>query len=303
MKFIFEKKKYCLVRILLCPKVCANLSPRDLSTSILGFKISMPIGFAPTGCREWVINDGELFAARSAAAHNLPFSLSSFTEIPIEIVNKSMKEYGNPLRIMQMSVYPEDGMSMEIIKRVEKCGFQAIVLTLDHPVHGRRQFDGSEEDDPWEETGLPNLPEKLLLDYEKALKDGSLDEIETCTETWKDITKIKQMTKLKVIAKGISKPDDALEAIKAGVDAIWISNHGGRQLGDGPATIDCLRRIAPILKHTNVEIYIDGGFKTGKDVLKALAMGARCVFIGRPVLSALAIKVQKFITIILTALN
>ncbi|CAD5112776.1 DgyrCDS1988 [Dimorphilus gyrociliatus] len=276
--------------ILLNPKVCANLSTRDLSTTILGYKISMPIGFSPTGCREWVIDDGETYAAKSAASWNIPFSLSSFTEIPLEMVNESMKEFGDPLRIMQMSVYPEEAMTKEIIKRVEKCGFQAIVLTLDHPVHGRRSFDGSEGDDPWEETGLPNLPEKLLLDYEKSIRDGTLEEIETSTESWQDITKIKRMTKLKVIAKGIARPNDALEAIKAGADAIWISNHGGRQLGDGPATIDCLRRIAPVVKQFGVEIYIDGGFRSGNDVLKALALGARCIFIGRPVLSALAVK-------------
>lgn len=277
--------------ILLSPKVCAGITKRDLSTTILGQKVAMPIGFSPTMCRAWIKDEGEIYASIAAAEANIPFGFSSFTETPLEEVAESMKDFENPMKIMQMSIYPEKPMTMEIIRRIKRVGFQAIALTVDHPVHGRRDFDGKDDEEPelWQETGLPNFPKKLLLDYEKEKDSKNPDEVETTHETWQQITDMKEWSGLKVLVKGIARPEDAEAAIKAGADAIWVSNHGGRQLGDGPATIEALRRLAPVVKkYPNVNLFVDGGFRTGADVLKALAIGADCVFIGRPVLSAIA---------------
>ncbi|CAD5112777.1 DgyrCDS1989 [Dimorphilus gyrociliatus] len=285
-----SRNREAIKEILLAPKVCAGISKRDLSTTILGQKVDMPIGFSPTMCRAWITDEGEIYAAIAAGEANIPFGFSSFTETSIEDVGESMADFENPLKIMQMSIYPEKEMTMEIIKRIKKAGFQAIAVTVDHPVHGRRDFDGGDDEEPeiWQETGLPNFPKKLLYLHEKEKNNKDPDEIETTHETWQQITDLKEWSGLKVVVKGIARPEDAEAAIKAGADAIWVSNHGGRQLGDGPATIDCLRKIAPVVKKAGVDLYIDGGFRTGSDVLKALALGANAVFIGRPVLSAIA---------------
>ncbi|CAD5112979.1 DgyrCDS2183 [Dimorphilus gyrociliatus] len=282
-----ERNKTDIEKILLMPKVCANLEERCLETEILGHKIGMPFGFSPTMCRAWINDYGEIQAARAASDNNIPFGLSSYAETSIEQVGKSVREK-NCLKIMQMNVYSKDSMNEEIIKRLEKSGFHAIAITLDHAVHGNRSFDKAiEEDNSTVHWPMPNFPKGILSEL---MKDTSKDasEVDSYCQTWDDIRRLKKLTKLKILAKGICKPEDALAAVEAGVDAVWVSNHGGRQLGDGPSTIESLRRIAPVLKGKGVELYVDGGFSKGTDILKGLALGANCVFFGRPVLSALA---------------
>lgn len=273
------------------PKVCAGVKDKCLETEILGHKIDLPVGFAPTMCRAWLNDAGEVQAAKAAANFNIPFGLSSYAETSIEEIGRSCKNDNN-LKIMQMNVYSKDSMNVEIIKRLEKAGFHALAITLDHAVHGNRSFDKTMEDeeDSSFSWSMPNFPRGIMEEFiNSASSDPS--EVETYTQTWDEIRRLKSLTNLKILAKGICRPEDALAAVDAGVDAVWVSNHGGRQLGDGPSTIESLKRIAPVLKGKGVELYVDGGFSTGSDILKGLALGANCVFVGRPVLSAISFNV------------
>lgn len=276
--------------VLLAPKVCVGLSKkRDLSTKILGHEISLPIGFSPTMCRSWIQHDGELCAAEVALEMNFPFCLSFVAETSLERVSKCYKRTPNCPKFFGISLYDEESLR-EVIERAEKSNYHGLVVTVDHPCHGNRRFDKEKH----EEEGLnlhitmPNLPKKI----QEAFKDDDATFDQSPPETFEDLANLKKLTKLPVIVKGVLRPEDALSCVKAGVDAVWVSNHGGRQLGDCPATFELLQDIAPVLKGKGVELYVDGGFRTGADVLKALAIGANCVFMGRPVLSGLAVNVS-----------
>lgn len=289
-----ERNMKDLEKILLMPKICAGVKDKSLETEILGHKIDMPLGFSPTMCRAWLNNYGEIQAAKACSSYNIPFGLSSYAETSIEQVGKALK-FDKILKIMQTNVYSKESMNLEMIKRLEKAGFHAIALTLDHSVHGNRSFDKTMEDNEDGEGSswlMPNFPKGIMEEFAKSdVTDPS--EVETYTQTWDEVRVLKKLTNMKILAKGICRPEDALLAVEAGVDAVWISNHGGRQLGDGPSTIESLRRVAPVLKGKGVELYVDGGFRKGTDILKALALGANCVFVGRPVLSALSYNEQE----------
>ncbi|CAD5112771.1 DgyrCDS1984 [Dimorphilus gyrociliatus] len=296
-RYIFEgadfdqgirRNREALKDILLYPRVCRGLAKkRDLSTKILGHEISLPIGFSPTMCRSWIQHDGELAAAEVAIEMNFPFCLSFVAETPLERVAKCYKRTPNCVKFFGVSLYDEESLR-EVVDRAEKCNYHGLVVTVDHPCHGNRRFDKEDHEEykQFSNITMPNLPKKMQEEF----KDENASYDQSPPETFEDLAMLKKMTKLPVIAKGILRPEDALACVKAGIDAVWVSNHGGRQLGDCPATVELLQDIAPVLKGSGVELYIDGGFRHGADVLKALAIGANCVFVGRPVLSGLAVN-------------
>ncbi|CAI5797017.1 hydroxyacid oxidase 2 [Podarcis lilfordi] len=191
------------------------------------------------------------------------------------------------LRWFQLYIHRDRTVSEQLVRRAEAAGFRALVLTADVPYTGKRRddirnnfrflsavkpknFEGAFEGKDCSEYGVPA---------------GSIDP----SVTWNDISWLRRVTRLPLIIKGILTKEDAELAMSRGVQGIIVSNHGGRQLDGAPASIDALVEIVATVEN-KIDVYLDGGIRTGSDVLKALALGAKCVFIGRPAIWGLAYK-------------
>lgn len=278
-------------RILLAPRACAGITKRDLSKKMLGKTINCPIGFAPAPARGWLYRGAEKVCMEVASEVGIPNCLSIFTATKMEDAVKNLD--GEGVKLICTGFLGTEDHQLETMRRIEKAGYDGIVLNLDRAVPGRLRSEagGKLKSALMKKIGLPNLPRDLFQGY---IKDEYVDRsvFSNGCETWEQVKWYKQNSNIPVIIKGVARAADAQEAINCGVDAIWVSNHGGRQLADCPATIDLLKKIGPLVKGTGVELYVDGGFRTGSDVLKAIALGADVIFMGRPVLGALACAVS-----------
>jgi 4-hydroxymandelate oxidase len=274
-------------RLALHYRVLVDVSRRDASATALGHPISMPVLVAPTAFHRLAHADGELASVRGAGDAGTVFILSTLSNTRVEDV---VAAASGPVWF-QLYVYRDRAVTEALIRRVEAAGVQAIVLTVDAPLLGRRERDVRNRfvlPDGLTlanvSAGLENLPavaDSGLAAYFASLLDPSL--------AWKDLAWLRGVTKLPIVLKGIVRPDDARRAADAGMSAIVVSNHGGRQLDTSPATIEVLASIADALRdRRDVELYVDGGVRRGTDVIKALALGARAVLVGRPVLWGLA---------------
>uniref|UniRef100_A0A8D2NHJ0 (S)-2-hydroxy-acid oxidase n=1 Tax=Zonotrichia albicollis TaxID=44394 RepID=A0A8D2NHJ0_ZONAL len=254
-------------RIRFRPHMLRDVSVMDIRTKILGSEISFPVGIAPTGFHQLAWPDGEKSTARGTL---LTYSTCSLEEIS--------EAAPGGLRWFQLYIHRNRAASQQLVQRAEALGFQALILTADLPYTGKRRDDVR--------NGFrlpPHMKVKNLEGY--GLPPNSLDP----SVTWNDIYWLRSLTRLPIIIKGILTREDAELAVKHGVQGIIVSNHGGRQLDEGPATIDALVEVVEAVRG-RVEVYVDGGIRKGSDVLKALALGAKCVFIGRPALWGLAYK-------------
>jgi len=237
-------------------------------------------------------------------------TLSSNTSVTIENVAKAMdthlpdKKVGG--RWYQMYVLKNRAITESIVKRAEAAGYSALVFTVDCVVCGKREStarikftypDGVTPENFVElfETERKHSKFNDINDFLSSLYDHSL--------TWKEIDWLKSITKLPILLKGILSPHDARLAVKCGVAGIIVSNHGGRQLDTSPATITALPYIAQAIKGTGVELILDGGIRRGTDIMKAIALGASCVMVGRPILWGLATSGEKGATHVLNILT
>lgn len=200
----------------------------------------------------------------------------------------------NLTKWFQLYIYKDRSVTKSLVKRAEDAGFKAFVVTVDTPYFGTRVADSRNNFNLPPHLTMANfsadkaqMPSKSstsgLNEYANSLFDAAL--------TWRDIQWLTSITSLPIVAKGILTEEDAAEAVKYGAKGIIVSNHGARQLDHVPATIEVLKGIVEsVLQVDNrVEVYIDGGFRTGTDVLKAIALGAKGVFVGRPVIYGLAV--------------
>nr|KAF6290696.1 hydroxyacid oxidase 2 [Myotis myotis] len=188
-------------------------------------------------------------------------------------------------RWFQLYVQPDRQLNKQLVQRVESLGFRALVITVDVPKLGNRRHDIRNQ---------LNLKTNLLLkDLRSPQERNSMPYLQMSpidsSFCWEDLSWFRTITQLPIILKGILTKEDAELAVKHNVQGIIVSNHGGRQLDDVPASVDALPEVVAAVKG-KLEVYLDGGVRTGNDVLKALALGAKCVFLGRPVLWGLACK-------------
>ncbi|GFY52658.1 hydroxyacid oxidase 1 [Trichonephila inaurata madagascariensis] len=224
-----------------------------------------------------------LFAAAEAG---VVYTLSTTATTSIKDLAESRPK--SPPLWMQLYVVKNRAGARTIIRNAEVNGYKALVITVDRPITGLQLSRWRNRIKLPPHLSTPNLADALKEANASAQTDIHSSKVQVIPPiTWKDIARIKSITKLPLILKGILTVEDALKAVKYGVAAIWVSNHGGRQLDCVPTTLDALSKIAPALAGTGCEVYVDGGFRWGSDVLKALALGARAVFIGRPMLWAL----------------
>jgi 4-hydroxymandelate oxidase len=277
----------------LWPRVLVDVSKIDTRVEILGRESMLPIGLAPAAEQGLCHPDAELASARAAAAAGVPFVLSTFSTASLEEVAEAAP--GADLWF-QLYVHRDAGITREVIARAGAAGFRVLVVTVDLPVIGHRQREIAQGSTPAPRLGTLEAyvrPGATLQDVLAEHVDPSVD--------WATFDRLAADSPLPVVVKGILRADDADRALEAGVRGLVVSNHGGRQLDRAPASIDALE---PIVQEVGdrAEVYLDGGVRRGLDVITAVALGARAVFVGRPYLYALALDGERGVTRVLELL-
>ena len=261
--------------IRLRPRVLVDVSKLDTRVTLLGQQLPFPIILAPTGAQGFVYPRGELAVARGAGAAQAILVISSSASLRVEEVAKAAT---GPVWF-QLYVQRDRAFTRDLVQRAEGSGCRALCVTVDSPTHGaRNREERAKRELP--EREVPNLKGKDYLDP---------------TLTWKDIDWLRSFAKTPVLLKGILNPDDAAIAVKAGVAGIVVSNHGGRNLDTVPATIDALPAVVEKVA-SRIPVIVDGGIRRGTDVLKAIALGATAVQIGRPYLYGLGVAGEAGVT-------
>ncbi|KAM7296217.1 hydroxyacid oxidase 1-like [Ixodes scapularis] len=271
-----RENKMAYHRLRLRPRVLRDVAQRNMEVTLLEDQVvSMPVGISPTAFQNLAHRDGETATARAAQSARTLLMQGLFSCITIEDVKKAAPD---GLQWLQLYIFKDRSITRDIVERAERAGYRALVLTVDMPIAGKQIARIKNKfKTPKVANFAGYIPNKAYA------YGGFLDP----SLTWDDVTWLKSITKLPVIAKGICNAEDAEEAINCGVSAILVSNHGGRQLDGVPATIEVLPEVVTAVRG-RVEVYVDGGVRRGTDVVKALALGAKAVFVGRPVLWALA---------------
>lgn len=263
------------------PRVLVDVAGVSLETAVLGRPVSLPIGVAPAALHALAHPDAELATARAAAAAGAINVVSTVASRSIEDVAAAAPD---ARRWFQLYVQQDWGRTRSLVERAAAAGYEALVLTVDTPVLGYRDDVLRLPFDPGEDA-YPNLPKRDAWRH-----GGELDEMldmRGVSLTWDRLDEIRSWAPLPLVLKGILTAEDARIAVDHGVDAVWVSNHGGRQLDRSPAALEVLEEVVAAVEG-RTEVYLDGGVRRGPDVLVALALGASAVFAARPFLYALA---------------
>ncbi|KAM7318205.1 hypothetical protein ACRRTK_022942 [Alexandromys fortis] len=269
-------------RIRLRPRYLRDVSVVDTRTTIQGQEIQAPICISPTAFHSIAWPDGERSTARAAQEANICYVTSTYASCPLEDIVAAAPR---GLRWFQLYVQSDWELNTQLIRRVEALGFKALVITVDVPVGAKRRQDIRNQ--------LNLVANLMRMDLRSPEERSSTlpapTSLPSTSFCWNDLSSIQSITQLPIILKGILTKEDAELAVKHNVQGIIVSNHGGRQLDEVPASIDALTEVVAAVKG-RVEVYMDGGVRTGNDVLKALALGAKCIFLGRPILWGLTYK-------------
>lgn len=278
------------------PRVLRGIDSVDLSTSLFGIKLKTPIIQAPVAAQGLAHEEGEVATAKAMAEVGSIFSISTYGSTSVEDAAKAAPDAS---QFFQLYMSKDDKFNEFLLKKAVSAGVKVIILTADSTLGGYREEDiVNHFQFPFPMPNLAAFSEsdgtgKGISEIYAAAKQGLVLE---------DIQKIKKITNLPVIVKGVQSPIDADDAINAGADGIWVSNHGGRQLDGGPASIDVLPLIAKSVNH-RVPIVFDSGVRRGEHVFKALAQGADVVAVGRPVLYGLNLGGAKGVQSVFEHLN
>jgi 4-hydroxymandelate oxidase len=278
-------------RIPLHYKVLVDVGTRDLGTVVLGEKIAMPVMVAPTAFHRLAHALGEIATVRAAGTAGTIMILSTLSNTAVEDV---VAAASGPVWF-QLYVYRDRAVTAALVQRVEAAGARALVLTVDAPVLGRRERDARNRFQLPPGLSIENMLPAGMGDLPAGVDDSGLAayfaSMVDPTLSWRDLEWLRGVTRLPLLVKGVVRPDDARRALAAGAAGVVVSNHGGRQLDTAPATIEVLPRIADAVGDRG-EVLVDGGVRRGTDVVKAVALGARAVLLGRPVLWGLAVDGQ-----------
>jgi 4-hydroxymandelate oxidase len=273
-------------RLSLAYRVLVDVSRRNMAATVLGQRVAMPVLVAPTAFHRLATPEGEIATARAAGAAGTVMILSTLSNTRVEEV---VAAASGPVWF-QLYVYRDRQATEGLVRRAEAAGCRALVLTVDAPFLGRRERDVRNRFRLPPGLAVANMLPEGYGDVPPAPADSGLAayvaSLLNPALSWKDVAWLQSITALPVLVKGIVRPDDALRAADAGAAGIVVSNHGGRQLDTAPATIEVLPEIADALAASGheIEILMDGGVRRGTDILKALALGARAVLVGRPIL-------------------
>ena len=272
-------------RLPLWPRVLRPLAGGHTRTTLAGHALAHPILLAPVALQQLAHPEGELASALAAAAQGAGYVLSTQSSTPLEAVAQAVR--GDPGRgplWFQLYWQADRGFNRALVQRAEAAGYEAIVLTADAPVQGVRDRE--------RRAGLtppPGVRAVHLRDAPAAPPAAGTycAGLPAHAPSWDDVAWLRGCTRLPVWLKGVLHPQDARQALALGVAGLIVSNHGGRTLDTAPATADALPRVREAVQDA-LPLVVDGGIRRGTDVLKAIALGARAVLIGRPALHALA---------------
>ncbi|MGP3916275.1 alpha-hydroxy acid oxidase, partial [Nonomuraea sp. 10N515B] len=277
-------------RLALVPRVLRGAAKLQTDVTLLGSRAAMPVLVAPTAFHRLADPEGERATARAVAAAETIMIVSMAATVAIEDVAAAAP--GAELWF-QLYIQPDLAFTEKIVRRAAAAGCKALVVTVDSPVLGRRERDLRNR--------FHDLPEHLCCEN---LRDG--DRVRPIVMTpelsWEHIDRLREMTSLPIVLKGITHPADARLALDHHASAIMVSNHGGRQLDTAPATIDLLPGVVAAVGGA-MPVLLDGGVRRGTDVLKALALGAAAVAVGRPVIWGLAADGQRGVSRVLGLLR
>lgn len=283
-EWTLQRNREAFHRRTLRPRVLANVERVKLGTSLLNRRVSAPFYISPTASQGLVHPDAEAATARAASNSNILAAFSTLSSISLEDIARASST--GP-RWFQLYLQPDFEVTKMLVERAEKAGYSAIVLTVDMPVAGTRDNE-TRAGSPLASSIVLGNGREVVRPLRSPTIEGEEGHIrKEAANTWEVVDRLRSTTRLPVVLKGILTREDARLAVKHGAKGIVVSNHGGRQLDGAPASLDALpeiiREVGP-----KVEVYIDGGIRRGSDIVMALAMGARAVGLGRPVLWALA---------------
>jgi 4-hydroxymandelate oxidase len=287
-EWTLAENRTAFTRLTIRPRFLVNVEHCDTTTLLLNTPLPTPIGVAPMAYHRLVHDDGELATAEAATETGGPFVVSIFATQPLAAIAKHASV---PLWLQLYWLRRRDALTT-LIRHAEDAGFQAIVLTVDLPKVARRLRDVRNGFTLPDGIAAANLDDTVMstahheVSGSSAIERHSLQQFDR-TITWADLSWLREQTTLPLVIKGILTAEDATLAIEHGVDAIVVSNHGGRQLDYAPAALDALPEVVDTVAG-RLPILMDGGIRSGTDVFKALALGARAVLVGRPVLWGLA---------------
>jgi 4-hydroxymandelate oxidase len=277
-------------RFQLLPRMLRGVADRSLATTVLGAPVSFPVLVPPMGFHGLCHLDAEAATARATADEETIFCASTVSNCSLEAIANAS---GKGTRWFQLYVYRDREITRGLVERAAAAGFSALCLTVDTPLAGNRERDRRNMLRMPEHLELGNFPHthtdqhhhpagegSSLAQYIAAQWDPSL--------TWADVEWLRSIAPIPLIVKGVLAPQDAVLAIEHGASAVMVSNHGGRQLDSVPAPITMLPAIVDAIGD-RAEVLLDGGVRRGTDVLKALALGARAVLVGRPILWGLTL--------------
>lgn len=272
--------------ITIWPRFLVDVSDVRLGTSLLGVEVAAPLMVPPMAMQRLAHPEGEVGLARAAHAAGLFYCITQQATTKLETI---CEQAPGP-KLFQMYMFKDRAVSEKIIRRAEASGVKAIVITVDSPVLGRRERDLRNRFTP-KSRGVE------IVNWTNTSTGGSSNSAAEAVKartagrdagfTWADLAWVKSVTRLPIVLKGVVHPEDAALAVRHGCAAVWVSNHGGRQLDGGPATAEALPLVAAAVGGA-VPVFVDGGISRGADVVKALALGASMVCVGRPLLWALA---------------
>ena len=275
------------------PRLLRDVSSRDLTTTVLGTPFPVPFALAPVGVQSVVHGHAERLPAAAAAALRIPLILSTVSSVPMEEIADIM---GDAPRWFQLYPGTDPEIVASLIGRAERAGYSALVVTVDTTMLAWRPRDLRTGYLPFfTGQGIANYTSDPV--FQRRLGAGGLREavqlfLSVYTNpgfTWKDLDRIRAVTHVPLLVKGLLHPDDAREAVRHGADGVIVSNHGGRQVDGEVAALDALPGIVDTV---DVPVLMDSGIRCGADVVKALALGAKAVLIGRPYVYALAVTGQ-----------
>ncbi len=299
-EWTFRENERAFERVALRQRVAVNMDNRSLRTTMIGHDVAMPVALAPVGLTGMQWADGEILAARAAERFGVPFTLSTMSICSIE----DIAAYTSRPFWFQLYVMRDRDFIGRLIDRAKAAGCSALVLTLDLQILGQRHKDlknGLSTPPRPTLRNLLNLATKpswcvgMLGTNRRQFGNiiGHVDGVENMTSlgqwsaeqldptlTWEDVAWVKERWGGKLVLKGVMCVEDARQAVAAGADALVVSNHGGRQLDGAPSSLEALGPIVAAVGD-DIEVWMDGGIRSGQDVLKALAVGARGTLIGR----------------------
>lgn len=281
------------------PRVLVDVENLDFSATILGTKTSAPFYVSPTASQGLVHREAEAATARAASAANVLAGFSTLSSISLEDIARASL---NGPRWFQLYLQPEFEVTRKLVGRAEAAGYRAIMLTVDMPVAGTRDAE-SRAGSPLASSITLGNGREVVRPLRNPIVEGDHAHIrKEASNTWEVVDTLRNLSRLPLVLKGILTREDARLAVEHGAEGVVVSNHGGRQLDGAPASLDALSSVVDEVG-PELEVYLDGGIRRGRDIVMALALGAKAVGIGRPVLWALATGGEEGVSRLLSLLK